>query len=117
MLGVPITLWLASQGIGAVLGSVGGLASSLAANPQLAQQAQQGATQAAGQAQQAAQQAQQAAQQNPTAVGDAAAQIRNGAWLSLLGVLLGLGASALGGAQGTRREVRVDRSSGQAVER
>jgi hypothetical protein len=117
MLGVPITLWLASQGIGAVLGSVGGLASSLAANPQLAQQAQQGASQAAGQAQQAAQQAQQAAQQNPTAVGDAAARVRDGAWLSLLGVLLGLGASALGGAFGTRREVRFDRPSGQAVER
>jgi len=117
LIGVPITLWLASQGIGAVLGSVGGLASSLAANPQIAQQAQQGAVQAAGQAQQVAGQAQQAAQQNPTAVGDAAAQIRNGAWLSLAGVLLGLAASAVGGALGTRREVRFDRTSGQAVER
>ena len=100
-----------------MLGSVGGLASSLAANPQLAQQAQQGASQAAGQAQQAAQQAQQAAQQNPTAVGDAAARVRDGAWLSLVGVLLGLGASALGGAFGTRREVRFDRATGQAIER
>jgi hypothetical protein len=117
LIGVPITLWLASQGIGAVLGSVGGLASSLAANPQVAQQAQQGASQVAGQAQQAAQQAQQAAQQNPTAVGDAAAQVRNGAWLSLAGILLGLGASAVGGALGTRREVRFDRGTGQAVER
>ncbi|MBV9580518.1 MAG: hypothetical protein JO057_18200 [Chloroflexi bacterium] len=117
LIGVPITLWLASQGIGAVLGSVGGLASSLAANPQVAQQAQQGATQAAGQAQQAAQQAQQAAQQNPTAVGDAAARVRDAAWLSLVGVLLGLAASAVGGALGTRREVRFERASGQAVER
>jgi hypothetical protein len=114
MLGVPITLWLASQGIGAILGSVGGLANSLAANPQIAQQ---GAAQAAGQAQQAAQQAQQAAQQNPTAVGDAAARVRDGAWLSLLGVLLGLAASAVGGAVGTRRAVRFDRHTGQAVER
>jgi hypothetical protein len=117
MLGVPITLWLASQGIGAILGSVGGLANSLAANPQIAQQAQQGAAQAAGTAQQAAQQAQQAAQQNATAVGDAAARVRDGAWLSLLGVLLGLAASALGGALGTRREVRFEHDTGQAVER
>ena len=117
LIGVPITLWLAGQGLGSVLGSVGGLANSLAANPQVAQQAQQGAAQAAGQVQQAAQQAQQAAQQNPTAVGDAAAQVRNGAWLSLVGILLGLGASALGGALGTRREVRFDHTTGQAVER
>jgi hypothetical protein len=113
MLGVPITLWLASQGIGSILGSVGSLANSLSANPQIAQQAQQ----SAGQAQQAAQQAQQAAQQNATAIGDAAARVRDGAWISLIGVLVGLGASALGGAWGTRREVRLDRDSGQAVER
>jgi hypothetical protein len=117
LVGVPITLWLASQGIGAVLGSIGGLANALAANSQVAQQAQQGASQAAGQAQQAAQQAQQAAQQNPAAVGDTAARVRDGAWLSLGGVLLGLGSSALGGYLGTRREVRRDPSTGQAVER
>jgi len=115
LLGVPLTLWLASQGLGAILGSVGGLASSLAANPQVAQQAQQGAGQAAQSAQQAVQSAQQAAQQNPGAVGDTAARIRDGAWLTMAGLLLGLAASTVGGYLGTRREVSFDH--GEAVER
>jgi len=77
MLALPIVLWLAGQGLGAVLGTVGNLASGL----NLA------AAQAAG----------AAANSNPTAVGDTAAAVRNGLWGSFIGALLGLGASALGG--------------------
>jgi hypothetical protein len=83
MLALPIVLWLAGQGLGAVLGTVGNLASGL----NLA------ASQAVGTAQNAG----AAAQSNPTAVGDAAAAVRNGLWGSFIGSLLGLGASALGG--------------------
>ena len=60
MLALPIALWLAGQGLGAVLGTVGNVASGLA-------------------------------------VGESAAALRNTLWGALVGSLLGLGASALGG--------------------
>ena len=103
LLGVPITLWLAGQGLGAVLGSLGGLTAGLNVEPT--------------QVQSAADQAQQAANNvQPVDVARAAERARNAAWGALLGSLLALGASALGGALGTRREVQVDRRTGQVHE-
>lgn len=78
MLALPIALWLAGQGLGALLGTVGNVA---------------GGFNALATAQNAGAQA----QANPTAVGDSAAALRNGMWGALIGSLLGLGASALGG--------------------
>ena len=103
LLGVPLILWLASMGLGSVLGVLGNFAGSLNINPGTVQQAAQGA---AGQAQQAAGQA------RPEDVGRAAEAVRNGAWGTLLGLGLALGASALGGLLGTRRELEVNRRTG-----
>jgi len=103
LLGVPFTLWLASQGLGAALGNLGSFASSLNADPGQVQNA-------AGQAQQAA------ANVQPIDVARAAERARNGAWGALAGALLGLGASALGGFLGTRREVEIDRRTGRVSE-
>ena len=100
MLAVPLTLWLAGQGMGAVLGSLGNFASGLSADP--------------GQAQGAADQARQAtANVQPADAARAAAGARNAAWGTLAGTLLGLLASALGGLLGTRREVELDRGTGR----
>lgn len=87
MLAVPLLLWLASTGLGAVLGSLGNLG---ALRPDLAGSA-------ADQARAAAQSA------TPVDVARTAEAARNTAWGTLLGSLLGLGASALGGWLGTRR--------------
>jgi hypothetical protein len=95
MLALPLVLWLAGQGLGAVLGTLGSVASGLNV--------------AAGQAAGAAGQAGAAARTNPTAVGDAAAALRNGLWGSLLGSLLGLGASAVGGWLGSQHLLSLDR--------
>jgi len=92
MLAVPLILWLAGQGLGTVLGSLGNLSGALANNPS-ATQAVQGA---AGQAQAAAQGVQ------PIDVARAAEGARNTAWGALAGSLVALGASALGGSLGTR---------------
>ena len=107
LLGVPFTLWLASQGLGAVLGNLGSFASGLNADPG---QVQNAAQNAAGQAQQAA------ANIQPVDVARAAERARNGAWGALAGALLGLGASALGGFLGTRREVEIDHRTGRLSE-
>lgn len=107
LLGVPITFWLAGQGLGALLGTLGGLAPSLNVDPATAQGA---ANQAANQAQQTAQNIQ------PIDVAQAAERARNAAWAALMAVLLGLGAGALGGWLGTRREVEIDRRTGQVHE-
>ena len=102
LLGVPIILWLASQGLGAILGSLGSFAGGLRVDPGQAQSAVEQATQAAGTVQ-------------PTDVAQAAERARNGAWGALLGSLLGLGASALGGFLGTRRERDMDRATGRVT--
>ena len=102
LLGLPILLWLAGQGLGAVLGTFSSIAGGFSASGQAA----------ANSAQDAAQQAGSAARANPTAVGEAAAALRNGAWATLIGSLLGLGASTLGGMLGAdelRRLTRRDR--------
>ena len=107
LLGVPITFWLAGQGLGAMLGTLGSLAPSLNVDPASAQGA---ANQAANQAQQAAQNIQ------PIDVARAAEQARNAAWTALIAVLLGLGSGALGGWLGTRRELELHRTSGEITE-
>jgi len=104
LVAVPITLWLASMGLGTVLGSLGNFAGSLNADPAATQQAAQGA---ADQARQAAQNVQ------PIDVARAASNARNAAWGTLAGMLLGLGASTLGGMLGTRRELEVNQETGR----
>jgi hypothetical protein len=107
LLGVPITFWLAGQGLGTVLGTLGSLVPSLNLDPASAQ----------GAANQAANQAQQAAQNiEPIDVARAAERVRNAAWTALLAVLLGLGSGALGGWLGTRRELELHRTSGEITE-
>ena len=101
LLAVPLLLWLAGNGVGALLGSLGGFAQSLNINPDAVQNA----------AQSAAGQAQQNAQQVTPAQADAAAQnARNAAWSTLLGLGLATGAATLGGLLGTRSDVTVDRA-------
>lgn len=95
-LAVPITLWLGSQGLGSLVGALGNFTQML--NP--------------GQLQGAA----NTAQTNPTAVGDAAARLRDVAWGTLLGLGLGIAASALGGFLGTRRELEIRGSAGDIQE-
>ncbi len=96
LVAVPVTLWLASQGLGSILGNLGSFAGSLNADP--------------GQAQQAAQNIQ------PIDVARAAERARNAAWGALGGSILGLVASTLGGALGTRRELEIERRTGQVSE-
>jgi hypothetical protein len=107
LVAVPVTLWLASMGLGTVMGTLGSFAGSLNADPGTAQTAAQGA---ADQARQAAQNVQ------PVDVARAAERVRNAAWGTLLGAVLGLGASALGGMLGTRRELQVSRATGRVSE-
>lgn len=102
--GVPIILLLAGMGLGSVLGTLGNFAGSLNADPGTAQQAAQGA---ADQARQATQNVQ------PIDVARAAEGARNAAWGTLLGMVLGLGASAAGGMLGTRRELEVNDATGR----
>jgi hypothetical protein len=101
MLAVPLILWLAGQGLGTVFGSLGNLSGALANNPGVAQAAQG----AAGQAQAAAQSIQ------PTDVARAAEAVRNTAWATLAGSLLGLAASAFGGWLGTRHPTVTERAT------
>ena len=102
-LGVPLILWLASMGLGSMLGMLGTFAGSLNIDPGTVQNTAQNA---ATQAQQAGQQA------TPADVGRAAEAVRNGAWGTLLGLGMALGASALGGLLGTRRQLDVNRRTG-----
>lgn len=100
---VPIILVLASMGLGTVLGSLGSLAGSLNPDP--------------GTVQNVADQARQAAQNTqPIDVARAAANARNTAWGTLLGLVLALGASAVGGMAGTRRELELDTRTGKVTD-
>ena len=83
LLAVPVTLWLASSGVGALLGSFSQFVQDL--NPgQVAQDV------------------------TPEQATEAARNARNAAWATLLGLGLGIGAATLGGLLGTRSEVKVD---------
>jgi hypothetical protein len=106
-LAVPVTLWLATMGLGGLVGALGGFASALNADPVTAQTA-------GAQAQQAAAAAQQA---TPEQIAAAATAARNAAWATLLGLGLGLGAAALGGMLGTRRDLELDTVDGHITDR
>jgi hypothetical protein len=105
MLAVPVVLWLAGQGLGTVLGSLGNLSGALASNPSAAQAAQG----AAGQAQATAQSIQ------PVDVARAAEAARNTAWGTLGGSLVALAASAFGGSIGTRHPTARQRTTTRVV--
>jgi hypothetical protein len=103
LVAVPVILWLASMGLGTVLGSLGSFAGSLNPDP--------------GTVQNAADQARQTAQNTqPIDVARAAETARNTSWGTLLGMVIGLGASALGGMLGTRRELEVHPRTGRVTE-
>jgi hypothetical protein len=98
-LSVPLILFLASQGLGFVLGTLGSFAGAMNADPGTAANA----------AQSAANQAQAAAQNtSPVDVARTAEAARNAAWGTLAGLLAAFGASALGGLMGTRRTVDAE---------
>jgi hypothetical protein len=104
---VPVMLWLAGQGFGAMLGTIGNFASGLQVDPNTVNQA----------ANQAAQSAQgTTVTVSPADVSRAAEAARNAAWAGLLGSLLALGAAALGGAMGTRRELTHELDTGDLHE-
>lgn len=104
LVAVPLILFLATAGIGGVLGTLGNYASGLNIDPA---RIQQQVDQTTGQAQQ------QAGQATPQQVGQAAENARNGAWGALTGLVLGLAASAIGGMAGVRRKLTVDTTDGQ----
>jgi len=90
LLALPILLWLASQGLGAVIGNASNIASGLGINL-----GQLGNT-ATGAAKNI----------TPAQAQQAADTARNTAWGTLLGLILGCGAGALGGTLGTRHAAR-----------
>lgn len=100
LLAVPVTLWLASAGLGALLGSLGSFAGAMNIDPAQAQNAAQSAF---GQAQQAAGDASRSEVTNAAQTAKTVAA--SGAWGALIASLLGLGAATLGGSIGTRRHV------------
>ncbi len=104
LLAIPLILFLAGQGLGGILGTLGNYASALNVDLSQVRNAAEGAANQAGQAAQDVQ---------PAEAGRVAENARNGAWGTLLGLLLGLGASALGGALGARRKLDVNRGTGQ----
>ena len=96
LLAVPLTLFLASRGLGALLGSFGSFAQSLNIDPQQVQQQAQGA-------------GQQAQQVTPEQAAQAATTARNAAWSTLLGLGRGTAAATIGGLLGTRNHLDIDR--------
>jgi hypothetical protein len=92
LIAVPVGLWLAGQGFGAVMGTMTNLSTALGVN-----------------AQQAAANAQQAANSvTPYDVAQAAERTRTAAVVTLLGMVCGFVAAGVGGALGTRRSLEVD---------
>ena len=105
MLAVPLILWLAGQGLGTVLGSLGNLSGALASNPNAAQAAQGAASQA------------QSAAQNVQAgdIARAAEAARNTGWGTLAGSLVAVAASTLGGWLGTRHPTAHSRTDTRVI--
>jgi hypothetical protein len=85
LFGVPVMLWLASQGLGSLMGAYSGYAGDIANNAQNT-----------------------ARNTSPADIARAAEQVRNGAWGSLLAAIVGLAAAAFGGYSGTRRHVELE---------
>jgi hypothetical protein len=99
LLALPILLWLASQGLGALIGNANHIAGGLGINL-----GQLGATATGAAKSITSAQAQQAA--------DTA---RNTAWGTLIGLLLGCAAAALGGTLGMRHVARDTHATGVAA--
>ncbi len=99
LLALPLLLWLASQGLGALIGNASHIASGLGINLGQLSATATGAARSITPAQ-----AQQAA--------DTA---RNTAWGTLVGLLLGCGAAALGGTLGMRHAARDTHATGVAA--
>jgi len=98
LLALPILLWLASQGLGALIGNASNIAGGLGINL-----GQIGAT-ATGAAKSI----------TPAQAQQAADTARNTAWGTLIGLLLGCGAAALGGTLGTRHAARGTQATAAA---
>jgi len=100
MLMLPFTLWLATVGMGAIAGGLGAFASGMATG--FGPDAVRAPANAANQA---------AASLTPSDIAAAATRAaetaRNAAWVALLGGILGLLASSLGGYLGTREPSAV----------
>jgi len=92
LVGVPLTLWLAGQGLGTILGSLGNVADALSSDLSQLRGSAADAQGAAGNV-------------TPNQVAQAAERARNGAWGTLLGVLLGLSCAALGGLLSTHHRL------------
>lgn len=99
LLGLPLVLWLATQGLSSVLGTLGQF-SAAAAAPNPVDQA-----------------AQATSSLSPSEIAQAAVAVRNGAWGALLVALLALVASILGGIWGTRQLVVLNEEEQGLVER
>ena len=96
LLALPILLWLATQGLGALIGNASHIASGLGVNL-----GQIGAT-ASGAAKSI----------TPAQAQQAADTARTTAWGTLIGLLLGCGAAALGGTLGMRHAARDTHATG-----
>lgn len=98
LLALPILLWLATQGLGAIIGNANSIAAGLGINLGQLQGAAIGAAHnpTTGQAQQAA------------------STVQTTAWGTLIGLIVGLVAGGLGGLLGTQRQARGVRSTGTA---
>jgi len=96
LLALPLLLWLATQGLGALIGNASHIAGGLGVNL-----GQLGAT-ASGAAKSI----------TPAQAQQAADTARNTAWGTLIGLLLGCGAAALGGTLGMRHAARATHATG-----
>jgi len=99
LLALPILLWLASQGLGALIGNANHIAGGLGINL-----GQLGTT-ATGAAKTI----------TPAQAQQAADTARNTAWGTLIGLLLGCAAAALGGTLGMRHAARDTHATGGAA--
>jgi len=99
LLALPLLLWLASQGLGALIGNANHIAGGLGIN------LGQLSTTVTGTAR----------NMTPAQAQQAADTARNTAWGTLIGLLLGCGAAALGGTLGTRHAARDTHTPGIAA--
>ncbi len=99
LLALPILLWLASQGLGALIGNANHIAGGLGIN--LGQIGNTGSGTATS--------------ITPAQAQQAADTAKNTAWGTLIGLLLGCGAAALGGTLGMRHAARDTYARGSAA--
>jgi len=99
LLALPLLLWLASQGLGALIGNANHIAGGLGIN------LGQLSTTVTGTAR----------NMTPAQAQQAADTARNTAWGTLIGLLLGCGAAALGGTLGMRHAARDTHATGVAA--